>query len=57
MEEIHDFRKELQNLGYSKGVINNYPKYAQNLLNYTKTEAITITENQINPNYALEKNH
>ena len=51
MEEIHDFRKELQNLGYSKGVINNYPKYAQNLLNYTKTEAITITENQIKEYY------
>ena len=34
--ELYDFRKELQNLGYSKGVINNYPKYAQNLLHYTK---------------------
>lgn len=51
MEELYDFRKELQNLGYSKGVVNNYPKYAQNLLNYTKTEAITITENQIKEYY------
>jgi integrase/recombinase XerD len=50
--ELYDFRKELQNLGYSKGVINNYPKYAQNLLHYTKTEAITITENQIKEYYA-----
>jgi len=50
-EHLYDFRKELQNLGYSKGVINNYPKYAQNLLNYTKTEAITITENQIKEYY------
>jgi integrase/recombinase XerD len=49
--ELYDFRKELQNLGYSKGVVNNYPKYAQNLLNYTKTEAITITENQIKEYY------
>jgi len=49
--ELYDFRKELQNLGYSKGVINNYPKYAQNLLNYTKTEATTITENQIKEYY------
>jgi integrase/recombinase XerD len=49
--ELYDFRKELQNLGYSKGVINNYPKYAQNLLNHTKTEAITITENQIKEYY------
>jgi integrase/recombinase XerD len=49
--ELYDFRKELQNLGYSKGVVNNYPKYAQNLLNHTKTEAITITENQIKEYY------
>ncbi len=49
--ELYDFRKELQNLGYSKGVINNYPKYAQNLLHYTKTEAIIITENQIKEYY------
>lgn len=50
-EQLYNFRKELQNLGYSKGVINNYPKYAQNLLHYTKTEAITITENQIKEYY------
>jgi integrase/recombinase XerD len=50
-EHLYNFRKELQNLGYSKGVINNYPKYAQNLLNHTKTEAITITENQIKEYY------
>lgn len=49
--ELHYFRIELQNLGYSKTVVNNYPKYAQNLLNYTKTEAITITENQIKEYY------
>jgi integrase/recombinase XerD len=50
-EQLYNFRIELQNLGYSKGVINNYPKYAQNLLNYTKTEATTITENQIKEYY------
>jgi integrase/recombinase XerD len=50
-EQLYNFRIELQNLGYSKGVVNNYPKYAQNLLNYTKTEAITITENQIKEYY------
>jgi integrase/recombinase XerD len=49
--ELYDFRKELQNLGYSKGVINNYPKYAQSLINYTKTEATIITENQIKEYY------
>ena len=30
------FRKELQNLGYSKTVINNYPKQIRNFLDYQK---------------------
>lgn len=52
---IYEFRKELENLGYCKTVIKNYPKYAQNLLTYTKTEAITITENQIKEYYQYLK--
>ena len=31
---INDFKRELLNLGYSKNAVVNYPKYAQNLLNY-----------------------
>lgn len=50
-EQLYNFRIELQNLGYSKGVINNYPKYAQNLLNYNKVSAEKTTENQIKEYY------
>jgi integrase/recombinase XerD len=46
-EEIYNFRKELQNLGYSKGAIDNYPKYAQKLFNYTKETPQKITDIQI----------
>ena len=31
---INDFRRELLNLGYSKNVVNSYPKYAQNIHKY-----------------------
>jgi|GEM_PF-5310694 len=33
---IYDFRKELQNLGYSKNVCNYYPKYVCYLLEFTQ---------------------
>lgn len=49
--ELYDFRKELQNLGYCKAVVDNYPKHTQNLLNYTKETAERITENQIREYY------
>ncbi len=35
-ETILLFRKELQNLGYSKNVVNNYPKQIRNFLDYQK---------------------
>ena len=35
-DTINDFRRELLNLGYSNTAVNNYPKYAQNILDYTK---------------------
>lgn len=35
-DSILNFRKELQGLGYSKNAVDNYPKYAQNLLNYSQ---------------------
>jgi integrase/recombinase XerD len=50
-DSVFNFRKELQNLGYSKGAINNYPKYAQNLLNYTKENAQKINDNHIKNYY------
>jgi integrase/recombinase XerD len=50
-EHLYDFRKELQNLGYSKEVINNYPKYVQNLLNYSKEKAQEINDIHIKNYY------
>ncbi|CAM4196056.1 MULTISPECIES: tyrosine-type recombinase/integrase [Flavobacterium] len=37
MEDIiFNFRKELQNLGYSKNAVNEYPKFVKKLLHYSK---------------------
>ena len=41
---VNDFRRELLNLGYSKNVVDNYPKYAQNILDYIKETPQKIQE-------------
>jgi integrase/recombinase XerD len=41
---INDFRRELLNLGYCKSAVANYPKYAQNILNYAKENPQKITD-------------
>jgi len=46
-ETLLNFRKELQNLGYSKGVINNYPKYVRKLIIFSKETPEKITTQQI----------
>lgn len=48
---INDFRRELLNLGYSNTAIDNYPKYAQNLLNYSKEKAQEINDIHIKKYY------
>ncbi len=48
---INDFRRELLNLGYSNTAVNNYPKYAQNLLNYSKENPQKITDIHIKNYY------
>lgn len=48
---INDFRRELLNLGYSKTAVNNYPKYAQNLLDYIKEIPQKITDQHIKNYY------
>jgi len=53
--KIYEFRKEMENLGYCKTVIKNYPKSAQNLLNYSKASAEKTTENQIKEYYQYLK--
>lgn len=54
-ESIYSFRKELQGLGYSKGVVNNYPKYAQSLLEYSKENPKKITDKHIKNYYEYLK--
>jgi integrase/recombinase XerD len=48
---INDFRRELLNLGYSNTVVNSYPKYVQNLLNYSKEKAQEINDIHIKNYY------
>ena len=50
-DSILNFRRELQGLGYSKNAVDNYPKYAQNLLNYSKENPQKITDNHIKNYY------
>jgi integrase/recombinase XerD len=52
---INDFRRELLNLGYSNTVVNNYPKYAQNILDYIKETPQKITDYHIKNYYEYLK--
>lgn len=44
---IYEFRKELENLGYCKMVISNYPKYVICFLEFTQETTTKITNHQI----------
>ena len=46
-ETVIQFRKELQNLGYSKTVVNNYPKQIRAFLSYFKKSFTEITTKDI----------
>ena len=46
-ETIIQFRKELQNLGYSKTVVNNYPKQIRTFLNHFKKSFTEISTKDI----------
>ena len=50
-DSVFNYRKELQGLGYSKNAVDNYPKYAQSLLNYAKENPQKITDNHIKNYY------
>lgn len=52
---IYEFRKELETLGYSKTVVDNYPKYVKRLLEYTKENLQKITNNHIKNYYQYLK--
>lgn len=50
-ETVNDFRRELLNLGYSKNAVDNYPKYAQNLVSFAKENPQKISEIHIKNYY------
>lgn len=54
-ETILPFRKELQNLGYCKTVINSYPKQITKFLNYTRKEHFEIQSKDILDYYTYLK--
>ncbi len=54
-ETILKFRKELQNLGYCKTVINSYPKQITKFLNYTRKEHLEIQTGDILDYYSYLK--
>jgi integrase/recombinase XerD len=56
MEEIYNYREELYNLGYSKSVANNYPKYLKAFFIYTQTTPVNTTDTQIKEYYNYLQN-
>ena len=46
-QSIYNFRKELQNLGYSENVVNNYPKQVKKFLEHQKKHFTEITTQDI----------
>lgn len=54
-ETILPFRKELQNLGYCKTVVNFYPKQITKFLNYTRKEHFEIQSKDILDYYTYLK--
>lgn len=50
-DTIYNFRIELQVLGYSKNAVNNYPKYAQQLLEFSKENPQNIQRKHIKNYY------
>jgi len=54
-ETILQFRKELQNLGYCKTVVNAYPKQIAKFLNYTRKDYFDIQTKDILDYYSYLK--
>lgn len=46
-ESIYNYRKELETLGYSQSIVNNYPKYVQSFLEFTHELLENISEDHI----------
>jgi integrase/recombinase XerD len=56
---IYEFRKELENLGYCKNVVDNYPKYITVFLEHTKQipPEVSTSDIKIYQEYLKEKPH
>ena len=52
---IYNFRRELKGLGYCKNAVNYYPKYIENLLEFTKEKPQKIKEVHIKNYYEYLK--
>lgn len=46
-DEIYNYRKELETLGYSKSIVNNYPKYVKYFLEFNQELLENINEEHI----------
>lgn len=46
-DEIYNYRKELENLGYSKSIVSNYPKYVKSFLVFNQEILENINEEHI----------
>lgn len=46
-DEVYNYRKELQALGYSKSVSESYPKYVKYFLEFTTEILQNISEDHI----------
>lgn len=46
-ESIYNYKKELENLGYSKSIANNYPKYVKSFLEFNPELLENINEEHI----------
>ncbi len=55
MEELYLFRKELQNLGYCKTVINSYPKQITKFLKHIRKEHFEVQSKDILDYYSYLK--
>lgn len=53
---ILNYKKELQSLGYSKNAVNNYPKYAQQLLDFCQELSENMTAEDIENYYQYLQN-
>lgn len=55
-DKIYHYRKELETLGYSQSIVNNYPKYVKSFLTQSKETPENISEQHIKNYYNYLQN-